>query len=105
MMNAFRNFDLNSKLVVDHLDRNIINNSLSNLEIKTHQENAFNTDAKGYCKIVYIRKDGTVVEYWRIQLQINGKLISKCVATEEEARQGYLELKRIHHVVSVNQYT
>jgi hypothetical protein len=96
---AFKGLDLKSKLVVDHINHNIHDNSIANLRCITNQQNLFNTNAKGYYKGVYIKKDGTVVEYWRICLQINGKLITKCVKTEELARQGYLELKRIHHLI------
>ena len=104
MMFAFKNFDLNSELFVDHLDRDIHNNNLSNLEIKTNQENQFNTNAKGYNKRIYIKKDGTEVIYWITQIRINGKLITKCFKTEEEARNHYLELKAKYHVVSINKY-
>jgi len=101
MMFAFKNFDLNSDLVVDHLDRNIHNNYLSNLEIKTNQENQFNRDAKGYSKRIY--KSGNI--YWRTQIKINEKQITKCFKTEDEARNHYLELKTIHHQVIENIYS
>lgn len=97
--NAFLGLDLNSKLVVDHIDHNIHNNSVDNLRCITIQQNSFNTNAKGYSKISYIKKDGTESVTWRIKLQINGKEIKKYVKTEEEAIQGYLELKRIHHII------
>lgn len=97
--NAFLGFDLDSELVVDHINHDIHNNSVENLRCITNQQNQFNTNAKGYCKRSYIKKDGTEVEYWRICLKINGKQITKCVATEELARQGYLELKAVHHII------
>ena len=92
-------FTLDSELVVDHINGDIHNNSVDNLRVITQQQNTFNTNAKGYYKYSYIKTDGTEVEYWTIQLCINGKLIRKRVATEELARQGYLELKRIHHII------
>lgn len=92
---AFKGFDLQSELDVDHLDRNIHNNSISNLEPKTHQQNLFNTDAKGYTKRTF--KNGTV--RWITHLKINGKQLSKCFKTEYEAKNHYLELKAIHHVI------
>lgn len=97
--NAFLGLDLDSELVVDHKNHLIYDNSVANLRVVTHQQNNFNRTAKGYSKESYIKKDGTVVEYWRIHLCINRKQISKTVKTEEEARQGYLELKRIHHII------
>lgn len=98
--NAFLGFDLKSKLVVDHINHLIHDNSVENLRCITQQQNTFNRICKGYCKISYIKKDGTEVITWLITLCINGKQISKCVATEEEARLGYLELKRIHHIIT-----
>ncbi len=105
MMVAFKNFDLNSDLVVDHLDRDIHNNTLSNLAIKTQQENQFNRDAKGYYKKKYIKKDGTESIYWGSRIRINGKDIIKCFKTEDEARIHYLDLKVIHHQVIENIYS
>ena len=92
---AFLGFDLQSELVIDHKDRNIHNNSISNLRPVTHQQNQFNRDAKGYRKRTL--KDGAV--RWETYLQINGKNISKTFKTEDEARKYYLELKRIHHIL------
>jgi len=97
--NAFLGLDLKSKLVVDHINHNIHNNSIENLRIVTQQQNGFNRNAKGYCKISYTKVDGTESIYWGIQLRINGKTITKRAKTEEEARLGYLELKTIHHII------
>lgn len=96
---AFLGLDLKSKLVVDHINHDIHNNSVANLRVITQQQNQFNTNAKGYYKCSYIKTDGTEVITWRIHLIINGKQITKCVKTEEEAIDGYLELKRIHHII------
>lgn len=98
---AFKeDFTLDSELVVDHKNHDIHDNSVANLRCITNQQNQFNrSNTKGYIKKSYIKKDGTEVEYWEIKLMINRKSISKSVATEEEARQGYLELKRIHHII------
>lgn len=98
---AFLGLDLKSKLVVDHINHDIHNNSVENLRCITQQQNDFNKqNVKGYYKKSYFKKDGTEIEIWQIQLRINGKVISKYVKTEEEARLGYLELKRIHHIIS-----
>ena len=92
---AFLGFDLQSDLQIDHIDRNIHNNSISNLRPVTNQQNQFNRDAKGYRKRTL--KDGAV--RWETYLQINGKNISKTFKTEDEARKYYLELKAIHHIL------
>jgi len=47
---AFKGFNLESELDIDHIDRDIHNNSSSNLRPCTHQQNHFNRDAKGYIK-------------------------------------------------------
>ena len=39
---AFLGLDLNSKLVVDHINHNIHNNSIDNLRVVTNQQNQFN---------------------------------------------------------------
>lgn len=98
--NAFLDLDLDSELVCDHIDHNIHNNSVANLRCITNQQNQFNrSNTKGYTKHIKKNKNGTELEYWQICLRINGKPITKSVATEEEARLGYLELKRIHHII------
>jgi hypothetical protein len=97
--NAFLDLDLDSELVVDHINHDIHDNSIDNLRCITNQQNCFNrTDIKGYTKHIRKNKNETV-EFWQIKLKINGKHITKCVATEELARLGYLELKRIHHII------
>ena len=92
---TFLGFDLQSELEIDHIDRNIHNNTISNLRPVTHQQNMFNQDAKGYHKRTY--KNGAV--RWETQLKINGKQITKHFKTEPEARTHYLELKAIHHIL------
>ena len=65
----------------------------------------FNQNAKGYTKKIRKNKDGTEVNYWETQIKINGKNISKCHSTEDEARNHYLELKVIYHQVIENKYS
>ena len=97
--NTFLGLDLDSKLVVDHINHDIHNNSVANLRVVTNQQNNFNKTAKGYYKRIRKNKNRPDVEYWEIKLMINGKHITKTIKTEEEAKQGYLELKRIHHII------
>ena len=90
----FYNFDfdiLNKKIIIDHIDRDKVNNSIENLRIVTIQQNAFNTNAKGY---FFINKK------WTASICINGKrLYLGRYYTEEEARTKYLEAKAIHHII------
>lgn len=79
--------------IIDHIDRNPLNNAVNNLRITTNQGNSQNTKCKGY--------------YWKKQkgkfhatITLNGK--SKHLGyyiTAEEAHQAYLEGKRKHHIL------
>jgi hypothetical protein len=82
----------NKKLLIDHIDRNKLNNNIENLRPATTQQNAFNTAAKG-CS--YHKKSGK----WQASIRINGKLIYLGLYdTEEEGHAKYLEAKEIHHI-------
>lgn len=63
--------DLSSQ--IDHIDRNKLNNSIDNLRIVSHQQNLFNTSAKGYTKTKY---------GFRGKLEINGNRYTKRFKTE-----------------------
>ncbi len=90
---AYLGLDLeNPKKVIDHIDRNILNNCVSNLRLVSNQENSFNKGAKGY------RKNGNK---YQARIKINGKLIHLGLfETEEEAHNAYLTAKEIHHVIT-----
>ena len=85
--------DYSAELNVDHIDRDKLNNNLSNLRMVTTQQNAFNTKAKG-CSWhkgknkwrAYIRKDG--------KLNFLGYFVK-----EEDAHQAYLDAKKIYHTM------
>ncbi len=93
--------DYKSKgLVVDHIDRNPLNNSLVNLRLVTKSENAMNVDRKmGEC--IYERNKG---EYRRfcVIIQKNGKRYDKSFKTYKDALdyrnkiQREIEHKRIN---------
>ena len=84
----------NPKLIIDHDDRNKQNNDISNLRDLTHQENMFNTDAKGY----YWYKSR---EQYRATIQLNKKQIHLgYFDTEAEARQAYLNAKPHYHIIN-----
>lgn len=91
----FFNFDFdifNKKLLIDHKDRNKLNNSIENLRPATPQQNSFNTAAKG-CSF-HKRKNK-----WIAYIRINGKQIYLgYYDTEEEGHAKYLEAKAIYHI-------
>ena len=88
-------FDIfNKELIIDHISRNTLDNSIGNLRKVSQQENQFNTDAKG-CS--FHKKSGK----WRAQININKKRkYLGSYKTEEEARSKYLETKKKYHIIS-----
>jgi len=78
---------------IDHKDIDKTNNNIENLRVVTHQENGFNRNCKGY----YFDKKK---QKWKAEICVNGK--KKYLGrfnTEEEARQAYLEAKKIYHKI------
>jgi hypothetical protein len=85
-----------NKEVVDELDHiNAIksDNRIENLRSVTHQENMFNRLPSGYRK----RKSGN----YMARIGVNGKRIHLgTYKTESEARQAYLDAKKIYHIIN-----
>ena len=82
----------NPKKVIDHINRDKLDNQVSNLRIVSQQENSFNTKSKGYYKCG---------NKYQAKIKINGKTI--CLGrfeTEAEAHNAYLIAKQIHHIIS-----
>jgi hypothetical protein len=79
--------------VIDHIDGNRLNNSVANLRITNQSGNNQNRkDVKGYSFYKQNKK-------YQARIMINNKQIHLgSYDTEEEARQAYLEGKRIHHI-------
>jgi hypothetical protein len=78
---------------IDHINRIRNDNRLENLRIVTNQENAFNTNAKGYCWDKSRKK-------WLSCITLNGKQINLGrFDTEQEARQAYLDAKKVYHII------
>jgi hypothetical protein len=91
---AFLNLDIeNTKIVIDHIDGNKLNNNINNLRIVNHQQNCFNrTNAKGY----YIMPKNK----FKAIIGLNFRTIYLGIYnTEEEARQAYLQAKIIYHPI------
>jgi hypothetical protein len=87
-------FDIyNSKLQIDHIDINPLNNNIENLRVVTHQENQFNKNFKG----CYFHKKN---KKWVAQITINSKLKNLgSYDTEEEAHNAYLQAKKEYHFI------
>ena len=82
----------NKRNDVDHIDGDKTNNNISNLRWATHSENMQNKRAaKGY---TWHRQHNK----WMAQISVNKKVIFLGLYdTEEDARQAYLDAKKIHH--------
>lgn len=80
---------------IDHKNGNTTDNRIANLRNVTHQQNHYNqTTAKGYCWNKKMKK-------WMAQIQSNGKHIHLGLFDlEEDARNAYLEAKKVHHIIT-----
>lgn len=77
---------------IDHINGVRDDNRIINLRDVTNQQNQFNRKVKGVTQ----RTNGK----WRARIGINGKRISLGdFDTEEEARQAYLDAKKIYHII------
>jgi len=80
---------------IDHKDGNTLNNNIDNLQKKTHQQNCWNqVRAKGYCWNKSKNK-------YQAQICVNNEI--KHLGhfdNETDARNAYLEAKKIHHKIS-----
>lgn len=79
---------------IDHINGIKDDNRICNLREVTHQQNQHNqTNAKGYHFAKYANK-------FKAQIMVNNKKIHiGLFNTEEEARQAYLDAKKIYHIV------
>ncbi len=85
--------DFCEDLQVDHIDRDKLNNNLSNLRMVTNGQNQWNQDAKGYTW----HKD---IQKWVANIRKDGKVHYLGLFTkEEDARQAYLDAKEIYHTM------
>ena len=91
---TFLGLDINdTKQLIDHFDRDKLNNSLTNLRVVNHQQNGFNRNSKGYS----FRK---ALNKFKAQIVLNGKnIFLGYFTTEDEARAAYQAAKLIYHVI------
>lgn len=77
--------------MIDHIDRNQLNNSIENLRVATNTQNQWNRDVKGYC---FNKASGK----YRAQIRVDGKLKHLGLfVNEDDARNAYLIAKKIYH--------
>ena len=87
---------LNTELVIDHINRDKLDNSIENLRSGTQQENNWNRGAKG----CYFHKQ---TGKWVAQIAINKKNIYLGLHnTEEEDHEVYLQAKKKYHIIIQN---
>ena len=87
--------DTSSNNLIDHINNNSLDNRIENLRILTHQQNLYNTNAKGYC---WNKRDNT----WVATIKLNYKNIHLgCFTEEEDARNAYLEAKKTYHIIEM----
>ena len=78
---------------IDHINGDKSDNRIENLRAVTNQENAFNQKAKGYW---WSKSDNK----YQSSIMLNGK--AKYLGSyekEEDARQAYLDAKKVYHVI------
>ena len=91
---AYLNLDINNKTqIIDHIDRNSLNNNLSNLRIVNSYQNSINKNVKGY---YYHSKNNK----WVAQIKFNFiQIYLGIYDTKEEALQSYLSAKLQYHII------
>lgn len=84
---------IDSDKVIDHIDRNRLNNSLSNLRVVRPSENAKNKNGKG---VKLDKRSGK----WEARIRVDGKYIHLgSFDTKDSARFAYIKAKETYHNV------
>lgn len=83
-------------LVIDHINRDKLDNKIENLRAITQAENTFNSNAKGYSWDKEKKK-------WCARIRVNNKQIFLGrFDNEDDARLAYLEAKDALHLIGDN---
>ena len=86
--------DYSKTNIIDHIDRNKLNNHISNLRVVTQLQNSYNTNAKGYFYDTNRDSFRTQIAYECGKVKFLGRF-----KTEEEAHKAYLAAKKIYHII------
>lgn len=79
---------------IDHINGTKNDNQIVNLRNVTNQQNQFNTNACGCIWVECMKK-------WRARIRVSGKLIHLgYFDLKEDARNAYLEAKKVHHIIT-----
>jgi hypothetical protein len=88
-------YDTSKNNKIDHRVHRVgepLDNSITNLRVVSNQQNAFNTNAKGYC---FNKRNK-----YQAQIGVNGKQTNLgSYDTADEARNAYLEAKKSYHII------
>jgi len=88
--------DISKNNLIDHIDRNPLNNNINNLRILTQRDNILNTHRSQYAKGYYYNKNKKIYQAY---IKLYGKLIHLgCFKTPKEA---YLKSKKVRRFVDV----
>jgi hypothetical protein len=90
---AYLGLDINNpKIQIDHINRDKLDNCVSNLRLVSQQQNQWNKNSKGYSKDK---------NKYRAEIYVNGKRINLgTYNTKEEASDAYQQAKLIHHIIN-----
>jgi len=89
-------FDSSRDNYIDHINNSKDDNTDGNLRVVTHQQNTFNTNAKGYTWHKIKNK-------WQAQICVNQqRMYIGLFEKEEDAAAAYLEAKARLHVIPVS---
>ena len=85
--------DISRDNLIDHIDRNKLNNNINNLRVVTNQQNMFNIECKGYSWSKQQNKWHVSINAYREKIYLGSFIL------EADARQAYLDAKKIYHII------